>query len=153
MLFFYAFLALHFLSAILYVGIIYESLFSPPGRSHHSSPCMMYSRPLPAVDRTIPQPLPATWGQDKGPGSNPLALSSKWIDEGAAASPGRTWKTGKSLLGTCDVPLPLEGVGLATSVCCHSPPKWWQKLWMASPFCRSTCMSLGKDIQPGAWCY
>ncbi|PKU46460.1 hypothetical protein llap_3232 [Limosa lapponica baueri] len=87
--------AMHFVSAILYLWIIFESLHSPPGHSHRSSPCKTYSRQSsPTGDRTIRQPLTAKWGQDKGPGNNPLALSSQWIDEGAAAPPGRTWKTG-----------------------------------------------------------
>lgn len=105
---FYALLAMHFLSAILYQWIIFELLHTPPGLSHCNSPCMTYSWPsLPTGDRTIHQPLAAKWEQDKGPGTNLLALSSEWIDEGAAASPGRTWKKSKSLPSTQDVPLHL----------------------------------------------
>jgi len=105
---FYASLTMHFSPAIVYPWIIFESLCSPPG-SYHNSPCTTSSRQtLTTGDRTISQLLPAKWGQDRGPGTNPLALSSKWIDEGAAAPPGRTWKTGKPLPSACDVPLPSE---------------------------------------------
>lgn len=108
---FYAFPAMYFLSAILYLWIIFESLRSPPGHSHRNSPCDTYSRrSLPTGDRTIHQLLTTKWGQDKGPGTNPLALSGQWTDEGAAASPGRTWKTGKSLPSAHKVPLPLGEV-------------------------------------------
>lgn len=103
---FYAFLAMYFLPAILYPWIIFELLRSPPGHSHRNSACTAYRQSLPAGDRTIRQPLTAKWGQDKGPGTNPLTLSSRWIDEGVATSPGRTWKTGKSLPSTLDVSLP-----------------------------------------------
>lgn len=121
---FYAFLAMHFSSPILYLWIIYESLRSPPSCSHCNAPCTTSSQQsLPMGDRTIHQLLTTKWGQDEGPGTKPLALPSAWIDEGAAASPGRTWKTGKSLLSTRDVPLPLEGMGLVTSICYRSLPK------------------------------
>lgn len=146
-----------FSPVILYLWIIFALLCSPPGHSDCNSPCTVSSQPLlPTGDRTIRQPLTTKWGQDKRPGINPLALSSEWIDEGAAASPGRTWKTDKSLPSTWAVPLALGGMGFATT-------KWWWKHWMDSLFYRSTCTSLGRDIQPGSrwrefnvinyWCY
>lgn len=71
----YAFLALHFSSAISYLWITFESLCSPPICSHCNSPCTTSSQQsLPTGDRTIHQLLTTKWRQDKGPGSNPLAL-------------------------------------------------------------------------------
>lgn len=73
--------------------------------------------------RTIRQPLATTQRQDKGPGTNPPALSRECTDEGAAASLGMAWELGKSLLSTRAAPLPLGGVGLTTSICSHSSAK------------------------------
>ncbi|XP_061859727.1 uncharacterized protein LOC133626223 isoform X3 [Colius striatus] len=74
--------------------IAYELPCSPPSHSHHSSPCTMYSQlSSPMGDRTIHHLLTTKRGQDKGPGTNPLALSSEQTDEGAAASPGKAWET------------------------------------------------------------
>lgn len=155
---FYAFLAMHFLSDILYLWIIFEFLLSPPSHSHCNSlcrtahcnfPCSWLL--LPRSGKAIRQPLRATQGQDKGPGTSPLALSGGWTDESAAASRGMAWELGKSLLSTCAAPLPLGVWGSPSPFApTHQQTDGENSGWLQSATDQRDCRTRGKDIQPGA---